>query len=520
MDKKEFWEQTLQKLEKLEKNPVKQPVKKDYDVRRQRKAFEETKIREKLDRLVESIKEEQLQIKQLTEQLNILKNEPIYKEHENQMSALSASSRGIREHLDKQNELKKKRNAFRKVLGQYKSMAILSEDINQLEQDISRGRCKSLNEERKLIQRITQLKKMKAAVQEYEDNENQISSLNKDPEYVQQQQVKNAQSAELDMIKKKKQEVDVNISTVKDSLDKAWTSLKDKWERKNELHAQVDACSKEAKQIAIEYRQKEGEYSRYQQNLLKANEQVQRERRRKDREAKEVAERKMYQEAVENATQVSRQDDLFQGRRQQEAAQKQKQRDDAAKRNRDRAAASSSNTDGGGGQDRPPSSRKKKKKKDEPEQAVKKSQMVDVIIPFYRELTQLRACKGYLQSFIPKPSTNSNPPRGKKKRRKPRGALKHNLNWLQAFSECGCSKLLVNRRENVEEAFNELSERLDALEAKSEAAKEELKPPPKEEEAEKNETGSTDVAENKPEPTASEDAEKAADESVPAANRE
>jgi len=488
MDKKEFWEQTLQKLEKLEKNPVKQPVKKDYDVRRQRKIFEETKIREKLDRLVESIKDEQLQIKQLTEQLNVLKNEPIYKEHENQMSAISASSRGIREHLEKQNDLKKKRSAFRKVLGQYKSMAILSEDINKLEQDISRGRCKNLNEERKLIQRINQLKKMKAAVQEYEDNENLISNLNKDPEYVQQQQVKNAQSAEMDKIKKKKEEVDVNISSVKGDLDKAWTALKDKYEKKNELHAQVDACSREAKQIAIEYRQKEGEYSRYQQNLLKAHEQVQRERRRKDREAKEIAERKMYQDAVESATQVSKQETLVQGRRQQEAAQKQKQREDAAKRNR---AGGDNRTGGGSGQASQPNIRKKKKK-EEPEKVAKKSQMVDVIIPFYRELTQLRACKGYLQSFIPKPSTNSKPPRGKKKRRKPRGALKHNLNWLQAFSECGCSKLLVNRRENVEEAFNELSERLGALEAKSQAAKEGLETPP-EEEVQRKETSSTDA---------------------------
>jgi len=513
MDKKEFWEQTLQKLEKLEKNPVKQPVKKDYDVRRQRKIFEETKIREKLDRLVESIKEEQSQIKQLTEQLNLLKNEPIYKEHENQMSAISASSRGIREHLEKQNELKKKRNAYRKVLGQYKSMAILSEDINKLEQDISRGRCKNLTEERKLIQRINQLKKMKASVQEYEDNENLISNLNKDPEYVQQQQVKNQQSAEMDKIKKKKEEVDVNISTVKGDLDKAWTALKDKYEKKNELHAQVDACSREAKQIAIEYRQKEGEYSRYQQNLLKAHEQVQREKRRKDREAKEVAERKMYQDAVESATKVSKQETLVQGRRQQEAAQKQKQREEAAKRNR----AAGDSRASGGGQDSKPNIRKKKKK-DEPEKVAKKSQMVDVIIPFYRELTQLRACKGYLQSFIPKPSTNSKPPRGKKKRRKPRGALKHNLNWLQAFSECGCSKLLVNRRENVEEAFNEISEKLGALEAKSQAAKEDLETP-REEEVQKKETSSTDaVAETKPEPSESEKVEKAADESVPAAN--
>jgi len=518
MDKKEFWEQTLQKLEKLEKNPVKQPVKKDYDVRRQRKIFEERQIREKLDNLVESIKEEQLLIKQLTERLNELKNEPIYKEHEKQMGALSASSRGIREHQDKQIELKKKRNAFRKVLGQYKSMAILSDEINQLEQDISRGLCKNLTEERKLIQRIKQLKKMKASVQDYEDNENQISELNKDPEYVQQQQVKTAQSVELDKIKKKKQEVDVNISAVKDSLDKAWTSLKDKYEKKNELHAQVDACSKDAKKIAIEYRQKEGEYSRYQQNLLKANEQVKRERRRKDREAKEIAERKMYQEAVESAcaTNDSRQDTKMQGRRQQEAAQKQNQRDNTPRRNR---TGGDNNFGGGGGQEQRPNLRKKKKK-DEPEKEAKESQMVDVIIPFHRELTQLRACKGYLQSFIPrpKPSTNSRPQRGKKKRRKPRGALKHNLNWLQAFSECGCSKFLVNRRENLEEAFNEISEKLDALEAKSQAAKEELEPPQKEEEAEKKDTGSTDVPEDKPEPSGSENVEKAADESVPAAN--
>merc|ERR1711920_519887 len=113
---------------------------------------------------------------------------------------------------------------------------------------------------------------------------------------------------------------------------------------------------------------------------------------------------------------------------------------------------------------------------------------------------------------------NSKPPRGKKKRKKPRGALKHNLNWLQTFSECGCSKLLVNRRENVEEAFNELSERLGALEAKSQAAKEDLETPREEEVQEKETSPTVAVAETKPEPSESEKVEKAADESVPAAN--
>merc|ERR1711920_995975 len=202
---------------------------------------------------------------------------------------------------------------------------------------------------------------------------------------------------------------------------------------------------------------REKAYTRYHLDLMAAQDAVLREQRRQDRENQQAAER----EALENATKMSRAEENLEERRRIEEANKEKQRVTAAQK---RSKSKEEN------QQQPPKARKKKKA--EPEKVVKVSNMVDVIIPYYKELTQLRACKGYLQGYIPTPSIN--PPTGrKKKRRKPKGNLKHNLNWMQAFSEAGCPTLLPNRREQVEVCFKKVSELLDEMYAKSQAAKKE-----------------------------------------------
>jgi len=444
-------------LERLEKNPVKQPIKKEYDVRRQRKLLEERKFREKLEQLIGSINAEQTRRKELTEQLSTLRNEPVYEQHQSQMNAISQSITGLKEHLEKQVELKKKRSIFRKILGQYSSVKDVEDDIKKITQDINRGVCKTTREERSLIQKINKLKKLKASAMEYEENESKISKINQDPEYVQQQQVKDAQSAEMAKIKAKKVEADENIRSVQEQLNQIWVSLKAKYDQKNDLLAKCQVCAVEAKEVADEYRAKEREYSKYHLELLAAQEELHREKRRRDREAQHAAER----EALENATKMSRSQEVMEERRREEEALKQKQREEAKQRRKE-------------GGEKP---KTKKKKKDEPE-VVKKSEMVDVIIPFYKELQRLRACKSYLQSFMPRTSTNAPstnaPTRGKKKRRKPKGQLKHDLNWMQAFSEAGCMKCLPNRREHVEKAYNEVTRMLDEMTAKSQVEKDRI----------------------------------------------
>jgi len=448
----DYWRKSL---EKLERNPVKQPIKKEYDVRRQRKLLEERKFREKLELLVGSINEGQTRRKELTEQLSILRSEPIYEQHQSQMNAISQSISGLKEHLEKQVELKRKRSIFRKILGQYSSVKDVEDEIKKITQDINRGVCKTPREERIMIGKINKLKKLKSSAIEYEDIESKINRINQDPEYVQQQQVKDAQSAEMTKIRGKKVEADENIRNVQEQLNHVWITLKANYEQKNELLAKCQECAVEAKEVADEYRSREREYSKYHLEFLEAQEQLLREQRRLDREAQQAAER----EALENATTMSRSQEVMEELRREEEAQKQKQREEAKQRRR-------AKVEGGDQQ-----STSRKKKKDEPE-AVKKSEMVDVIIPYYKELQRLRACKAYLQSFMPKSSANS--PTGKKKRRKPKGRLKHNLNYLQAFSEAGCMKLLPNRREHVEDAYKEVSRMLDEMDQKSQAEKDRM----------------------------------------------
>jgi len=452
----DYWRKSL---DELKKNPVKQPIKKDYDVRRQRKQMEERKFRANLEELVGNINAEQTRRKQLTEQLSMLRNEPIYQQHQNQMNAITQSISGLKEHLVQQVELKKKRRMFQKILGQYNSLKEVEDEIKKIDKDINRGVCKTLHEEKAMIAQINKLKKLKNSAMEYEEIESKINKIHQDPEYVQQQQVKDAQSAEMDKIKKKKVEVDESVRSVQDQLKEVWAAIKTMYDQKTELLNKCQTCSAEAKEVADEYRAREKAYTRYHLDLMAAQDAVLREQRRQDRENQQAAER----EALEEATKMSRAEENLEERRRQDDANKVKQREFAAmKRNKAKEDNPQQQT-----------APKKKKKKVEPEKAVKVSQMVDVIIPYYKELTQLRACKGYLQGFMPTPSIN--PPTGrKKKRRKPKGNLKHNLNWMQAFSEAGCPKLLPNRREHVEESFKKVSELLDAMYAKSQEAKKEL----------------------------------------------
>jgi len=451
----DYWRKSL---EELKKNPVKQPIKKDYDVRRQRKQMEERKLRANLEELVANINAEQTRRKHLNEQLSMLRNEPIYQQHQSQMNMISQSISGLKEHLEKQVELKRKRRMFQKILGQYNSLKDVEDEIKKIDKDINRGVCKTLHEEKAMIKNINKLKKLKMSAMEYEEIESKINKINQDPEYVQQQQVKDAQSAEMNKIKKKKVEVDENVRSVQDQLKEVWAAIKTMYDQKNELLNKCQVCSAEAKEVAEEYRAREKAYTRYHLDLMAAQDAVLREQRRQDRENQQAAER----EALENATKMSRAEENLEERRRQDEATKEKQRVTAALK---RSKAKDENQQ--------QQTTTKKKKKVEPEKAVKVSQMVDVIIPYYKELTQLRACKGYLQGFMPTPSIN--PPTGrKKKRRKPKGNLKHNLNWMQAFSEAGCPKLLPNRREHVEECFKKVSELLDEMYAKSQAAKKDL----------------------------------------------
>merc|ERR1719193_1097694 len=152
------------------KNPVKQPIKKDYDVRWQRKQMEERKFRANLEELVGNINAEQTRRKQLTEQLSMLRNEPIYQQHQNQMNAITQSISGLKEHLVQQVELKRKRRMFQKILGQYNSLKEVEDEIKKIDKDINRGVCKTLHEEKAMIAQINKLKKLKNSAMEYEEN--------------------------------------------------------------------------------------------------------------------------------------------------------------------------------------------------------------------------------------------------------------------------------------------------------------------------------------------------------------
>merc|ERR1719233_2875899 len=413
------------------------------------------RLRANLEELVANINAEQTRRKHLNDQLSTLRNEPIYQQHQSQMNAITQSISGLKEHLEKQVELKRKRRMFQKILGQYNSLKDVEDEIKKIDKDINRGLCKTLNEEKQMIKKINALKKLKNSAMEYEEIESKINKINQDPEYVQQQQEKDAQSAEMNKIKKKKIEVDENVKSVQEQLKEVWAAIKTMYDQKNELLTKCQMCSAEAKEVAEEFRAREKAYTRYHLDLMAAQDAVLREQRRQDRENQQAAER----EALENATKMSRAEENLEERRRIEEANKEKQRVTAAQK---RMKAKEENPQ------QPAKTRKKKKA--EPEKVVKVSNMVDVIIPYYKELTQLRACKGYLQGYMPTPSIN--PPTGrKKKRRKQKGNIKHNLNWMQAFSEAGCPKLLPNRREQVEECFKKISDLLDDMYAKSQAAK-------------------------------------------------
>jgi len=452
----DYWRKSL---EELKKNPVKQPIKKDYDVRRQRKQMEERRLRANLEELVANINAEQTRRKHLNDQLSMLRNEPIYEQHQSQMNAITQSISGLKEHLEKQVELKRKRRMFQKILGQYNSLKDVEDEIKKIDKDINRGVCKTLQEEKAMIKKINSLKKLKNSAMEFEEIESKINKIYEDPEYVQQQQVKDAQSAEMNKIKKKKIEVDENVKSVQEQLKEVWAAIKTMYDQKNELLTKCQMCSAEAKEVAEEYRAREKAYTRYHIDLMAAQDAVLREQRRQDRENQQAAER----QEIENATKMSRAEENLEERRRIEEANKEKQRETAAKK---RSKAKEEN------QEQQPAVTKKKKRA-VPEKVEKVSNMVEVIIPYYKELRQLRACKGYLKEFMPTPSIN--PPTGrKKKRRKPKGNLKHNINWMQAFSEAGCPTLLPNRREQVEECFKKVSELLDEMDAKSQAAKKDI----------------------------------------------
>merc|ERR1719474_1377513 len=84
----------------------------------------------------------------------------------------------------------------------------------------------------------------------------------------------------------------------------------------------------------------------------------------------------------------------------------------------------------------------------------------------------LRSVTGYLEAYIPKKPVEGgqNAPPQRKKKRKPKkfkGAMKHNLNWVNAFAEAGCSNLLPKRKEQLVECFETLKARLTELEEKS-----------------------------------------------------
>lgn len=348
---------------------------------------------------------------------------------------------------------------FQKILGQYNSLKDVEDEIKKIDKDINRGVCKTLQEEKAMIKKINSLKKLKNSAMEFEEIESKINKIYEDPEYVQQQQVKDAQSAEMNKIKKKKIEVDENVKSVQEQLKEVWAAIKTMYDQKNELLTKCQMCSAEAKEVAEEYRAREKAYTRYHIDLMAAQDAVLREQRRQDRENQQAAER----QEIENATKMSRAEENLEERRRIEEANKEKQRETAAKK---RSKAKEEN------QEQQPAVTKKKKRA-VPEKVEKVSNMVEVIIPYYKELRQLRACKGYLKEFMPTPSIN--PPTGrKKKRRKPKGNLKHNINWMQAFSEAGCPTLLPNRREQVEECFKKVSELLDEMDAKSQAAKKDI----------------------------------------------
>merc|ERR1719233_2812778 len=115
---------------------------------------------------------------------------------------------------------------FQKILGQNTSLQDVEDEIKKIDKDINRGVCKTLNEEKAMIKKINTLKKLKNSAMEYEEIESKINKINQDPEYVQQQQMKDAQSAEMNKIKKKKIEIDENVRSVQDEVKKVWAAIK------------------------------------------------------------------------------------------------------------------------------------------------------------------------------------------------------------------------------------------------------------------------------------------------------
>jgi len=459
-------------LARLDKAKMAKPVKRDFDIKRQKVAAMEKASRKKVEKLMKDIKAKKAEHGELEGEFTVVKNDPVFQKFRTQLGHTVAASNKLQDHRAQENALKDKKRDLRKVLGKYRSLKEVEDDIETIRKNIEGGLYTSLKEERTAIQQMKKLNRLRSAAGASNDLDNQITQLKDDDGYKADQKAKKEQEATLKDIKQEKASKEQDKTAARTKMNGAWEELMVLRTKKSDMIDQAKKYQEQASQVSKEYRNAEKQYEKFMQVYRNAEQAARKERIKKKREQER-------QEADEQSAafdelgrnQLSQPDDPGRNSRNNNNKGDRPQSGQGQKPNN--APQQNQGGGGGGGGGFPPKKRNfKKKDKDKRPEEEEKTNMKDVVIPFHEEIEQFEALEGYLQLLMPRappPQAEQTGRRKKRRKQKKTGSIKHNLNWLNAFSNAKCSALLPNRREKVEECLKELSAKLVEVREKSKA---------------------------------------------------
>lgn len=462
---------------RLLKNAIPQPKKRDFDIKRQRIEREEKNLRRQANQMEKQILEKQKEHTVMKEKAAGFKDHEIFVRFNAQRQLLRESTKLLTGHNDAINALRRKKGDFQKTLMGYRTTKELEDAILREQKKIERGDFQNISEEKRLIKQIEKLRKLRPVVKEYEAQDKLIADKREDKTFKDNENVKKQHHQELKNLETEKKEIEAKRNIARTNMNNAWDQLQELYKKKKALLKKAEEKQKEARKVNTEYLDAEKIFLKYQSALENAQQKAKAEARKTRRKSESEAQKKAEEEAIRGAG-PSR------AVRQQESEEElRKKKEEQEKRLEAQRAKVSKNAEAQRArakEKRKEKAEKKKAKGEGPDGGVE-IQITETVVPFYEELERLRAIKGYLSGLIPKPrdqqqpDPNAPPRRKKRKPRKPKGPCRHNLHWVNAFAEAGCSKHLPHRREKVQACIEEITKMLEELEKKSEEKKERLK---------------------------------------------
>lgn len=282
------------KLQTLLAKPVKEPVKRDFDMERQKKEFEISKIRKEIKQINQDMDKWKQQKDAGYSQMKTKRENTVYKElrqaqeerqkHQSAVQSLLGQSRS---------QMDKLKNASRDLSRKYRSndpseiVKMLKSDIKGIRDQLERGtlgnrRQSAIQHEKDLMKQMKDLKKMLADAESLEEAFKVAKEKREklQPDLAKTQEARNQASDHLGKLRDQKSSIENEITGIMDNVKNIQSLMSKCTAKRNECRERITTLEGEIDAIRKKFKKETDTYEKYIAEVRNVRQKSEQERRK------------------------------------------------------------------------------------------------------------------------------------------------------------------------------------------------------------------------------------------------